>query len=175
MRLLALSIVALLSAGAAGPMPRVVTLAAMKMTTAGEATAPLTSVSSSTAPCFGTCPVYSVTALRYGYGGWECQKFVAAMGGRAFTVTPAQFAAFAAALAPHHRNGGHRLVTLADCGSFITDSAGVGVVWTDDTGLRDVLSADFGCGPDANRTLFAGLKDAIRTLPVAALIGRAGS
>ncbi len=135
--------------------------------------ADLQSITYSTSPCFGACPVYAVTVTRDGRGNWEGQRYVAAMGDRAFAATPQQFAAFAAALEPHRPNGDRRLVTQEECGRFATDLDGVDIVWQRAGGRQDVLSAYYGCDMEANRAMFDALRGAIRQLPVAALIGPA--
>ena len=175
MRLFALLTTALLSACAAGPMPGVPAAVPVQFPAVVDATADLASISYSTTACFGSCPVFAVVVTRDGRGEWEGQRFVAALGERTFAVAPAQFAAFAAALAPHRPKGDRRLVTPAECAAYVTDADGVDVVWTDRAGRKDTLSAYFGCDREANRALFANLKGAIRALPVAALIGPAGS
>lgn len=175
MRLFALAATGLLAACAANSSRTPAAPAPAKSPAQSPATANLASISYSTSACFGGCPVYAVTVTSDGRGTWEGQRFVAATGEHAFAVTPAQFAAFASALAPHRPNGDRRLVTQAECRQFATDLDGVDVVWTDGAGRRDVLSAYFGCDMEANRTMFAELKAAIRALPIAVLIGPAGS
>lgn len=171
---LALAATVLLSACAVAPPRSTIAPAAAQPPAVANAAANLASISYSTSACFGACPVYAVTVTSDGRGTWEGQRFVAATGERAFAVTPAQFAAFASALARHRPNGDRRLVTQGECRQFATDLDGVDVVWTDRAGRRDVLSAYFGCDMEANRAMFAELKAAIRALPVAALIGSAG-
>ena len=140
---------------------------------ARAAPADLQSITYSTSPCFGTCPVYAVTVTRDGRGSWEGQEHVAAMGDRAFAASPAQFAAFAAALEPYHPDGDRRLVTQEECATFVTDQPGVDIVWQRAGNRQDVLSAYFGCDRQANAAMFDALRAAILQLPVQALIGPA--
>ena len=135
--------------------------------------ADLQSITYSTSPCFGACPVYAVTVTRDGRGSWEGQSNVTAMGDRAFAATPAQVAAFAAALEPYRPDGDRRMVTQEECGRFATDMDGVDIVWQRAGDRQDVLSAYYGCDMEANRAMFDALRAAVRQLPVAALIGPA--
>ena len=135
----------------------------------------LRSISYSTSPCFGGCPIYAVTVSADGTGLWEGQRYVAATGERSIRVSPDQFAAFARALQPHRPDGERRFNTQADCTQFATDMDGVDVRWTQADGSTDVLSAYYGCDMEANRALFDDLRTAIRQLPVANLIGPAAS
>ena len=131
-----------------------------------SATAGLASISYSTSPCFGACPVYAVTVTADGRGTWEGQRYVGVMGERAFAVTPQQFAAFARALQPYRPDGERRLVTQDQCASYATDMPGVDVFWNRPNGKPDVLSAYFGCDIEGNRALFDGLKAAVDALPI---------
>ena len=58
------------------------------------------SITYETGPCFGACPVYSVTVRPDGTGVFDGKRFTAVSGVRAFTLTKAQYDAFAARLAP---------------------------------------------------------------------------
>lgn len=132
--------------------------------------ADLTSISYSTSPCFGACPVYAVTVTADGRGTWEGQRFVDVIGEHAFAVTPQQFAAFARALEPYRRDGERRLVTQDQCRSYATDMPGVDVFWHWASGKPDVLSAYFGCDMEGNRAMFDGLKAAVDALPIQGFI-----
>ena len=133
----------------------------------------LRSISYSTSPCFGACPVYAVTVNADGSGLWEGQRFVAVTGERAFRVSPEQFAAFARALQPMRPATDRRLNVQADCARFATDLDGVDVRWEQADGRATVLSAYFGCDMEANAALFDALRAAPKALPIAAFIGPA--
>ena len=172
--LLPAPILALLAACAAPVSPPPATLPSTA-TTPIAVPAGLRSISYSTSPCMGGCPVYAITVNADGTGLWEGQRYVAVKGEAPLAISPGQFAAFARALQPHRPDGERRFNTQADCATFATDMDGVDVRWTQVDGSADVLSAYYGCDMEANRALFDDLRAAVRQLPVAALIGPAAS
>lgn len=120
-----------------------------------------------TSACFGRCPVYVLTVARDGHGSFEGKRFTAATGARTFTVTPAQFAAFAAALAPFRPEGERALVPgRPGCERAATDQPSVEITWSD----GDHLQAYYGCNMETNRAMFAALRHAPQLLPIAAFI-----
>ncbi|AXJ94727.1 MULTISPECIES: DUF6438 domain-containing protein [unclassified Sphingomonas] len=124
-----------------------------------------------TGPCFGFCPAYRVTVSSTGQGVFEGGRFTAVKGRRAFRVTPAQFAAFRAALQPERPIGKRLLGGDAGCQSMATDQITVDVRWIGGAGRPSYLSAYFGCDMDRNAILFRRLRTAPQALPIAGFIG----
>lgn len=130
-------------------------------------------ISYSTGPCFGTCPIYSVTVTANGQGRWEGERFVVATGERAFTVTPEQMARFTAALQPYRPKGSLSLVTAEECNNNVaTDLPTVDVFWTAADGREDHLSYYYGCDLPKNAKIGDGLRAAINILPIQNFIGK---
>lgn len=132
---------------------------------------PLT-ITYETEPCYGPCPVYAVTVSADGKGHFQGRQFTAFQGDRDFTVTPAQFAAFADALAPWRPVGRRDIMGGSPgCPHLITDLPGVKVGWTGGGKPDGALSFDYGCGQTAPTGLPDALGDAPEKLPIAALVG----
>lgn len=125
-----------------------------------------------TSPCFGACPVYSVTVRPDGTGTFEGQRFTAVSGARDFRVTPAQYDAFLTRLAPYRpRSGTVRTAPGAPaCGQHATDMPGVEVQWDGKAGHRS-FSYDFGCERARNPGVADALGSAPDLLPIAGMIG----
>jgi len=123
-----------------------------------------------TAPCFGTCPVYSVTVTPDGKGTFEGRQFTAVTGIRTFQTTPAVYRAFAGKMAPYRPTGNEMLYQpgTPECGNAPTDMPSVDVVWTELSGARQHLNVYYGCGPQEMRN---ALRAAPATLPIASFIG----
>ncbi len=125
-----------------------------------------------TSPCFGACPVYTVTVRPDGTGTFEGQRFTAVTGARDFRVTPAQYDAFLTRLAPYRPRSGTVRVAPGTpaCGQHATDMPSVEVQWDGKAGHR-AFSYYFGC----DRARSPGVADALGSapdlLPIAALIG----
>lgn len=131
---------------------------------------PLT-ITYETAACFGFCPVYSVTVSADGTGHFNGMHNTAVTGARDFTVTPAQFRAFADALAPWRPVGDRRIVPgTPDCPHPATDLPGVKVIWAG-AGPAGSLDYYYGCGLDAPKGMADALGNAPDTLPIEAMIG----
>jgi hypothetical protein len=130
------------------------------------------SISYELGPCFGTCPVYAVTVRPDGSGTFEGKRFTAVAGMRSFTMTPATYRAFAAALATYEPNG-ERLVQpgTPDCRNAPTDMPSVDVRWTRLSGANNHLAFYKGCRI-GNEALAEALSRAPDLLPIAAMIGK---
>lgn len=133
------------------------------------------SITYSTEPCFGTCPVYSVTVTPEGEGVFEGQRHVATSGSQSFRIDPATYRRFADHLATVRPREGDRNISHGepDCGNAPTDMPSITVRWSSNTGAADQnLRLYIGCrGAEADRV--AGvLKSAPDLLPIAAYIGR---
>jgi hypothetical protein len=135
---------------------------------AGEA------ISYETGPCFGACPVYKVKVSPDGSGTFEGRRFTAATGTRNFQLTPAQYRAFAAQLAPVRPARGTVRYAGETCRMMATDLPSAEVVWSG-SGEERRLYFYFGCDMERNRALAERIRAAPRLLPIADLIGRPGA
>ena len=126
-------------------------------------------ISYETGPCFGACPVYRITVNRDGEGLFEGRRFTAVAGERRFSVTPAQFRAFVAHLAPLRPAGGERRYAGDACESMATDLPSAEVVWRG----ADVQTLYFyyGCDMERNRAIAERLSAAPDLLPIAEFVG----
>ncbi|WP_281253379.1 DUF6438 domain-containing protein [Sphingomonas guangdongensis] len=123
----------------------------------------------STGPCFGSCPVYSVTVSPSGAARFTGIRFTAAVGEHTLSMTPAQAQAFAARLLPLLPASG---VTRyqpgeANCPGAPTDMPSVQVRVN---GAERGIDFYYGCARDNPRVADA-LRAAPDLLPLAALIG----
>lgn len=131
------------------------------------------SITYETGPCFGACPVYAVTVRPDGSGVFIGKRFTAVTGERRFKLTPAQYAAFAARLAPYRPASGERRVVPGEkgCEHVATDLPSVDVTWTRAIGDSQKLYYYFGCNLSGDRSMAEALGGAAETLPLDALIG----
>ncbi|MBC9033041.1 hypothetical protein IAG41_11605 [Sphingomonas sp. JC676] len=131
------------------------------------------SITYETGPCFGACPVYSVTVRPDGSGVFTGKRFTAVTGERGFTLTRAQYDAFAGQLAPYRpASGGVRYAPgEPNCQNAPTDMPSVDVTWTRAIGDSQHLYFYFGCGRTANPGMRDALGHAPDALPIAELIG----
>lgn len=125
-----------------------------------------------TSPCFGACPVYTVTVRPDGTGTFEGQRFTAVTGARDFRITPAQYEGFLTRLAPYRpRSGSVRVAPgTASCGQHATDMPSVEVQWDGRAGHR-AFSYYFGCDRTRNPGVADALGSAPDLLPIAGMIG----
>lgn len=125
-----------------------------------------------TSPCFGACPVYTVTVRPDGSATFEGQRFTAFSGVRDFRVTPAQYEAFLRRLAPYRPRSGTLRYAPGEpgCGQAATDMPSVEVQWDGKAGHRG-LSFYFGCDRARNRAMADALGSAPDLLPIASMIG----
>ena len=124
----------------------------------------LRSISYAAGPCFGACPVFRVTVNSDGTGVFNGGRFAAVTGERRFTVTPAQFRAFAARLAPYRPAAGERLYSGESCRRMATDQDSVEIVWRG--AAEQKLNVYYGCDMEANRAMFERLRSAPTLLPI---------
>lgn len=133
------------------------------------------SITYSTGPCFGACPVYSVTVRGDGTGVFTGERFTAVTGQRDFTLSRQQFAAFADMLVAHRPEGREEITHgHPRCRMVATDMPSAEVTWNDAEG-PDTLSYYFGCRDPENETLAEALRDAPRMLPIEGFIGTPAS
>ncbi|WP_448663391.1 DUF6438 domain-containing protein [Sphingomonas sp. CJ20] len=131
------------------------------------------SITYETGPCFGACPVYAVTVRPDGTGVFTGKRFTAVTGERAFTLTRAQYDAFAAALAPYRPASGDVRYAPGEprCANAATDMPSVEVRWTRAIGDSQGLYYYFGCNLGTKRPIADALGQAPDALPIAAMIG----
>jgi hypothetical protein len=131
------------------------------------------SISYETGPCFGACPVYSVTVRPDGSGIFNGIRFTEVTGERGFQLTPAQYEAFAASLAPWRPESGERRYAPGEpgCEMAATDMPSVSVRWTRAIGDSQALHYYFGCDMDRNEAISQALGHAPELLPIEDLIG----
>jgi hypothetical protein len=126
-----------------------------------------------TSACYGRCPVYAVTLRPDGTGVFEGKRFTAVTGTKAFTLSRAQYDAFAAKLAPWRPEQGEVRYAPGEknCGPAATDMPSVDVVWTRAVGDSQRLYFYYGCRAEQNRALGQALGEATEVLPIQELIG----
>jgi hypothetical protein len=126
-----------------------------------------------TGRCFGTCPVFVLTARSDGTATFEGKQFTAVQGVRELTISPASYAEFRNRLQPYRPEGERRLSTEAECnGRVATDMPSVDITWTA-KGPQQHLYVHYGCDMERNAAMFEALRRAPEALPeVQALIGK---
>ncbi|PXA91736.1 hypothetical protein DMC47_25130 [Nostoc sp. 3335mG] len=132
------------------------------------------SVTYATGPCFGACPVYSVTLRPDGSGTFTGKRFTKVEGERAFKTTPAAYQAFLARLQPYRPESGVRRYEhgAKGCEQPITDMPSVDITWTRMIGDSQQLYYYFGCNREQNRAMADALGNAPDAIPeLEALIG----
>lgn len=131
------------------------------------------SITYETGPCFGACPVYTVTVRPDGTGVFTGKRFTAVTGERAFTLTRAQYDAFAAAIAPYRPASGEVRYAPGEprCTQAATDMPSVDIRWTRAIGDSQGLYYYFGCNLSGDRSMADAIGSAPDALPIAALIG----
>ncbi len=125
-----------------------------------------------TGPCFGACPVYRVTVDEEGRGVFEGRRFTAVTGAREFTVSQAQYRAFARQLAPLRPESGYLNYSGEACEQMATDLPSASVVWQSETKAEQSLHFYFGCDMEKNRQIAERLESAPDLLPIQSYIGR---
>ncbi|ATY32609.1 DUF6438 domain-containing protein [Sphingomonas psychrotolerans] len=125
-----------------------------------------------TGPCFGRCPVYSVTVRPDGSGVFDGKRFTAVTGERSFTLSRAQYEAFAARLAPYRPASGEVRYAHgeANCTNAPTDMPSVDVRWTRAIGDSQGLYFYLGCRR-GNEAVAEALGGAVELLPIEPMIG----
>ena len=131
------------------------------------------SITYETGPCFGVCPVYSVTVRPDGSGVFTGKRFTAVTGERAFKLSPAQYAAFAGRLQRYRPASGEKRYAPGEkeCGNAATDLPSVDITWRRAIGDSQHLYYYFGCDMGGNPAMANTLGGAIEELPLEALIG----
>ncbi len=120
-----------------------------------------------TGPCLGGCPVYRFTVRPDGSGSFTGKRFTSVTGTRDFQVTPAQYEAFAASLAPYRPASGEvSIAPGADrCGQVATDLPSTSIHWTTSGSQGDRLHFYHGCDMEKNQAMADALGNAPDLLP----------
>lgn len=154
-------------------------VSACTMTDAAPEGAPMPiereSITYSTEPCFGTCPVYSVTVTPEGEGVFKGKQHVATTGSQSFRIDSGTYRRFADHLATVRPREGDRNISHGepDCGNAPTDMPSITVRWSSNTGAADQnLRLYLGCRSAEADRVAAVLKAAPEMLPIAAYIGK---
>ncbi|NML07430.1 DUF6438 domain-containing protein [Sphingomonas sp. G-3-2-10] len=132
------------------------------------------SITYETGPCFGRCPVYSITLRPDGSGVFTGKNFTAVAGERAFKLTPAEYQAFAGRLQPYRPESGERRYSHGEkgCEQAVTDMPSVDIRWTRAIGDSQSLYFYYGCVGEKNRAMADALGSATDDIPaLEALIG----
>lgn len=99
-------------------------------------------------PCLGACPVYTVSVSSDGQAIYNGENFVAVKGERSFRVTPSEFDAFRARLAPYRPKHGKEVLIQPDsalCPKYATDSPSIEMTWYSDGHPGGHLNYYAGC------------------------------
>lgn len=131
------------------------------------------SITYETGPCFGACPVYSITVRSDGSGVFTGKRFTAVTGERAFKLSPAQYNAFAARLQQYRPASGEKRYAPGEpgCGHVATDLPSVDITWRRAIGDSQHLYYYYGCDMGGNPAMANTLGGAIEELPLEPLIG----
>ena len=133
------------------------------------------SITYETGPCFGTCPVYRVSVGSDGAGTFTGVRFTAVTGDRAFRISPADYDALVALLAPHLPDSGTATYQArqANCRNAPTDMPSVRVTRSIQMRSAKISGIYFyvGCGRD-NPKVSEALGRAFRLLPITDFIGK---
>ncbi|HYD13562.1 MAG TPA: DUF6438 domain-containing protein [Allosphingosinicella sp.] len=132
---------------------------------------PTRSITYETGPCFGRCPVYSVTVYSNGRATFTGRRFTAVEGTREFRVSPGTWRALARHLEPVRPQRGDIRYSGDRCRSMATDLPSASVTWHDPDGRRS-LYFYYGCDMQRNRALADRLRRAPDLLPLGDFIGR---
>ena len=129
------------------------------------------SIAFETEPCFGFCPQFAIEVGADGQGTYDGGSSVRQQGTHAFTVTPAQFAAFRDRLAPFRPAQSVTWDRQQCDGPVATDSPSVKVTWRDDAGETVTLDWYMGCRQPGLTEQSDRIYEAWQELPLAALVG----
>lgn len=135
----------------------------------------VTAIEYEAGPCFGKCPAYSFSVSSDGAGTFMGLDHTQVRGERDFRLTPAEFEAFAAALAPY-RPAPETERSYAPgqpgCPMGATDLPSVSIRWEYADARTSQLGYNFGCHGEANRAMADALGNAPDLIPaLAPLIG----
>ena len=113
-------------------------------------------ISLAVGPCFGFCPVYSVSVAADGAVRFEGERHTTVVGVEEKTVSPAAYQAVARSLATWRPASGTSAQT--ECEQRASDLPTYTVVWTNAAGETTTLNHDGGCMSETNSRLKAALQ-----------------
>jgi len=113
-------------------------------------------ISLAVGPCFGFCPVYSVSVAPDGAVRFEGERHTTVVGVKDKTVSPQAYQAVARSLAEWRPASGTSAQT--ECEQRASDLPTYTVVWTDAAGQTTTLNHDGGCMSETNSRLKAALQ-----------------
>lgn len=172
-RLGAVMLLSVAVAGCRGIIPESGGAAPGQPPASGPAPAAREAISYEAGPCFGSCPVYSFTVSPDGRGHFTGKNFTTVTGERSFELTPAQYDAFAAALAPYRPARGTRRYAHGEpgCERAATDMPSAEISWRGGAEAA-TLYYYFGCDREANQAMADVIGNAPDLIPaLAPLIG----
>lgn len=138
----------------------------------GAARRSVASISYETGPCFGACPVYSVTVNSDGSGMFEGRRFTAVEGQRAFRVSRAEFDRLLAHLDPIRPAEGSVRYSGEACERMATDLPSAEVTWRMPGDGLQQLYFYHGCDMEKNRAIAERLERVPELLPIGEFIRR---
>lgn len=172
-RLVAVMLLGLAVAGCRGIIPESGGAAPGQPPAPGPASGPREAITYEAGPCFGSCPVYSFTVNPDGRGSFTGKTFTTVTGERSFELTPEQYDAFAAALAPYRpARGTTRRYAHGEpgCERAATDMPSTEIRWR--AAETTTLHYYFGCDREANQAMADAIGNAPDLIPaLAPLIG----
>jgi hypothetical protein len=130
------------------------------------------SISYETGRCFGACPVFKVSVASDGTGTFEGRQHTAVTGERSFRITPAQYRAFAAQLAPLRPAEGSVRLSGEACAQMATDLPSAEITWFSQIGNSQSYYFYYGCDMEKNAAIAERLRRAPALLPIREMIGR---
>lgn len=140
-------------------------------TTSNTGSEPPRQVTFETTPCFGSCPVFSLTLDADGHGVYEGERFVKTKGRHEFTASGTQVRAFFDRIRPF-RPSGAVTYDMGNCpGLSHTDAPSVKVRWISAT-KADSLDWNLGCQVEKLQAIEPDLQNAWQELPLDDLVGR---
>ena len=160
MRVMSMAALALLASGC------------MTVTDDGPIAIESDAISYETGPCFGACPVFKVTVSPDGSGTFEGRQHTQLRGERRFRITPAQYRAFAAHLAPLRPAEGSVRLSGEACRQMATDLPSAEVTWFSQIGNSQNFYFYYGCDMEKNAAIGERLRRAPALLPIRDMIGR---
>lgn len=145
---------ALAALGGCASLPA--TSAAPVSTPASTSTPAAETIGYSVGPCFGFCPVYSVTVTPDGVVTFHGERHSAALGQHVRQTSPATYRVMAEALAAYRPASGTDERTA--CDAQATDMSDYRISWTAADGATTLLRHNLGCRSDRNERLNAVLR-----------------
>lgn len=116
----------------------------------------MATIAISVGPCFGFCPVYSVTVASDGTTTFEGERHTALLGRKQRDGGEVAYQRMFEALAPYRPANGAEAQT--SCDQRISDQAHYTITWTSPDGIVTKLDHDKGCRSAANEALNAALQ-----------------